>query len=141
MCPPGSRVHRHCTALSSTSCIPCVDETYTDQPHGLEKCHPCSVCDAGLSLETLRRCTSSSDTVCTCMKGHYCEEPNQGGCKMCEKHSTCNPGQFIKQKGSYRTDTVCEGCPANTFSDGFISCQNHTEYVSFSSCFFIESFF
>ncbi|XP_066547462.1 tumor necrosis factor receptor superfamily member 14 isoform X2 [Amia ocellicauda] len=128
MCSAGNRVYRHCTDYSSTSCIPCVDETFTDQPNGLDKCRPCSICDAGLGVETLRRCTSSSDAVCTCMKGHYCEEPNKDGCKLCQKHSTCNPGQFIKQKGSYSTDTLCEGCPTNTFSDGFFnSCQRHTD--------------
>ncbi|MBN3306755.1 TNR14 factor, partial [Amia calva] len=99
MCSAGNRVKHNCTELSSTTCIPCVDETYTDQPNGLDKCRPCSICDAGLGLESLRRCMSSSNTVCTCMKGHYCEESNQEGCKLCQKHSTCNPGQFIKQSG------------------------------------------
>ncbi|XP_066547463.1 tumor necrosis factor receptor superfamily member 14-like [Amia ocellicauda] len=128
MCPPGNRVNRHCTDFSSTSCIPCVHETFTDQPNGLDKCRPCSVCDAGLGLETLRRCTSSSDALCTCVNGYYCEEPNKEGCKLCQKHSTCKPGQFIKHNGSYWTDTVCADCPANTFSDGIsVSCQRHTD--------------
>lgn len=43
----GNRVKSHCTVESSTSCLPCMTGTYTDQPNGLERCHHCTNCDSG----------------------------------------------------------------------------------------------
>lgn len=43
----GSRVKTHCNEYRSTSCLPCMDGTFTDQPNGLERCIPCTNCDSG----------------------------------------------------------------------------------------------
>uniref|UniRef100_A0A3B3SX12 TNFR-Cys domain-containing protein n=1 Tax=Paramormyrops kingsleyae TaxID=1676925 RepID=A0A3B3SX12_9TELE len=121
---PGSYVNRHCTAWTSTSCAPCIGSTFNDQPNDLEQCSPCTVCDGGnISVQA---CTPSSDTVCGVLEGHYCIIPYKGGCRAAHKHTACKPGQFIKQP-EY-TDTVCEDCSDNSYSDGsFTSCKPHTE--------------
>lgn len=48
----GNRVKSHCTVESSTSCLPCMTGTYTDQPNGLERCHHCTNCDSGTFMFT-----------------------------------------------------------------------------------------
>uniref|UniRef100_A0A3B3TBD2 TNFR-Cys domain-containing protein n=1 Tax=Paramormyrops kingsleyae TaxID=1676925 RepID=A0A3B3TBD2_9TELE len=128
MCNPGSYVYRHCTAWTSTSCAPCIDFTFNDQPNDLEQCSPCTACDRGLGVKTVRACTPSSDTVCGVLEGHYCINPYKGGCSKAHKHTACKPGQFIKQPGTEYTDTVCEDCSDHSYSDGsFTSCKPHTD--------------
>lgn len=43
----GNHVRWHCTVDTSTACVPCSALTYIDEPNGLNKCFPCSVCYAG----------------------------------------------------------------------------------------------
>lgn len=43
----GNRVHWHCTDDTSTTCVPCPQLTFIDEPNGLVECFPCTVCDAG----------------------------------------------------------------------------------------------
>nr|XP_023691099.1 tumor necrosis factor receptor superfamily member 5-like isoform X1 [Paramormyrops kingsleyae] len=131
MCHPGTRVYRHCKAWTSTSCAPCIGSTFNDQPSGLEVCSPCTVCDGGLGMKTVRACTPSSDTVCGVLEGHYCINPYKGGCRAANKHTACKPGQFITQPGTEYTDTVCEDCSDNSYSDGsFTNCKPHTDCES-----------
>ncbi|XP_048873820.1 tumor necrosis factor receptor superfamily member 14-like [Brienomyrus brachyistius] len=131
MCSPGSRVYRHCTAWTSTSCAPCTDSTFNDQPNGLEQCSPCTVCVKGLGVKTVTACTPSSDTVCGVQEGHYCINPYKGGCRTANKHTACKPGQFIQQPGTEYTDAVCEDCSNNSYSDGsFTTCKPHTDCES-----------
>ncbi|XP_018587962.1 tumor necrosis factor receptor superfamily member 5-like isoform X1 [Scleropages formosus] len=131
MCPPGTRVHRHCTAYTSTTCVPCIGDTFTDKPNGLISCFPCTVCQKGLGVKTVKECTASSDTVCGVLEGNYCIDPYGGGCRAAQKHTTCKPGHFIKHPGTDSTDTVCEICPENSFSDGSsTSCTSHTDCQS-----------
>ncbi|XP_048873856.1 tumor necrosis factor receptor superfamily member 14-like [Brienomyrus brachyistius] len=131
MCQPGSRVYRHCTAQSSTSCVPCVGSTFTDEPNGLIECKLCAVCDQGLGLKTVTACTPSSDTVCGVLEGHYCINPYKGGCRAANKHTACKPGQFIQQPGTEYINTVCEDCSDNSYSNGsFTSCKPHTDCQS-----------
>uniref|UniRef100_A0A3B3SZD4 TNFR-Cys domain-containing protein n=1 Tax=Paramormyrops kingsleyae TaxID=1676925 RepID=A0A3B3SZD4_9TELE len=131
MCHPGTRVYRHCTAWTSTSCAPCTDSTFNDQPSGREQCSPCTVCDEDLGLKTVKECTHYSDTQCGVLEGHYCINPYMGGCRAANKHTACKPGQFIKQPGTEYTDTVCEDCSDNSYSDGSsMPCKPHTDCES-----------
>uniref|UniRef100_A0AAY5L2M2 TNFR-Cys domain-containing protein n=1 Tax=Esox lucius TaxID=8010 RepID=A0AAY5L2M2_ESOLU len=128
MCSPGNRVNKHCTEYTSTSCVPCIGSTYLDEPNGLTACTPCTHCDPGFGLMVKHPCRPSSDTVCEPLEGFYCIDPNKDGCKSAQRHSICKPGQYIRQKGSPSTDTVCVDCTGDTYSDGsFTSCQPHTQ--------------
>uniref|UniRef100_A0A3P9A021 TNFR-Cys domain-containing protein n=1 Tax=Esox lucius TaxID=8010 RepID=A0A3P9A021_ESOLU len=127
-CSPGNRVNKHCTEFTSTSCAPCIDSTYLDEPNGLTACTPCTHCDPVFGLIVKHPCRPSSDTVCEPLEGFYCTDPTKDGCKAAQRHSSCEPGQYIRQKGSPSTDTVCVDCTGDTYSDGsFTSCQPHTQ--------------
>uniref|UniRef100_A0A8C7NGH7 Tumor necrosis factor receptor superfamily member 5 n=1 Tax=Oncorhynchus mykiss TaxID=8022 RepID=A0A8C7NGH7_ONCMY len=128
---PGNHVHRHCTEFTSTSCAPCVDSTFLDEPNGLIKCKVCINCDPGLGLKVKQPCRPSSDTVCGTLEGFYCLDPTKDGCRAAQRHSSCKPGQYINHTGTISTDTVCSDCTGDTYSDGsFTSCQPHTQCKS-----------
>ncbi|XP_045063261.1 tumor necrosis factor receptor superfamily member 14-like isoform X1 [Coregonus clupeaformis] len=134
MCSPGNRVHKHCTEFTSTSCVPCTDSTFLDEPNGLTACKLCTNnCDPGFGLTVKQPCTPSSDTVCGTLEGFYCLDPTKDGCRAAQRHSSCKPGQYISHTGTTSTDTVCADCTGDTYSDGSLtSCQPHTE------CEFLE---
>uniref|UniRef100_A0A3P8Y935 TNFR-Cys domain-containing protein n=1 Tax=Esox lucius TaxID=8010 RepID=A0A3P8Y935_ESOLU len=128
MCSPGNHVYRHCTNNQSTSCVPCIGSTYLDKLNGLTACTPCTHCDPVFGLMVKHPCRPSSDTVCEPLEGFYCIDPTKDGCKAAQRHSSCKPGQYIRQKGTPSTDTVCTNCTGDTYSDGsFTSCQPHTQ--------------
>ncbi|XP_029362163.1 tumor necrosis factor receptor superfamily member 14-like isoform X2 [Echeneis naucrates] len=127
-CSPGSRVKTDCTEFRSTSCQPCSNGTYMNQPTGLKNCLSCTNCDPGSGLRTKRSCTLKSNTVCEPLEGFYCIDSKENSCVAAEKHTACKPGQYISSKGTASTDTVCSDCSHGTFSDGtFTSCQQHTQ--------------
>ncbi|XP_050973443.1 tumor necrosis factor receptor superfamily member 14 [Labeo rohita] len=99
MCAPGNYVYWHCTVDTSTTCVPCPGSTYTDELNGLHKCLPCSLCDSELGLRIKKTCTRSADTVCEPLEGSYCTERMKDSCRLAVKHSECQPGQYVKQKG------------------------------------------
>ncbi|XP_048035380.1 tumor necrosis factor receptor superfamily member 14-like [Megalobrama amblycephala] len=126
MCAPGNHVFWHCTVDTSTTCEPCSEFTYTDEPNGIEKCFPCSACDTA-GLKTQKACTPLSDTVCEPVDGFFCVTQEKGSCRSAVKHSQCKPGEFIQQRGTESTDTVCGVCTNGTYSDGtFAACQPYT---------------
>ncbi|XP_021472562.2 tumor necrosis factor receptor superfamily member 14 isoform X2 [Oncorhynchus mykiss] len=127
MCSPGNHVHKHCTEFTSTSCVPCVDSTFLDEPNGLIKCKVCTNCDPGLGLKVKQPCRPSSDTVCGTLEGFYCLDPTKDGCRAPQRHSSCKPGQYISHTGTTSTDTVCSDCTGDTYSNGSLTaCQSHT---------------
>ncbi|KAJ8017186.1 hypothetical protein DPEC_G00015140 [Dallia pectoralis] len=131
MCSPGNRVYKHCTEYTSTSCAPCIGSTYIDLPNGLPACLSCTTCDPDFGLMDKQSCRPSSDTVCEPLEGFYCTEPTKDGCKAAQRHSSCKPGQYIRQKGTPSTDTVCSNCTGETYSNGSLtSCQPHTRCVT-----------
>uniref|UniRef100_A0A3B4YVG7 TNFR-Cys domain-containing protein n=1 Tax=Stegastes partitus TaxID=144197 RepID=A0A3B4YVG7_9TELE len=130
-CPPGNLVRTHCLKDRATSCLPCTDGTFMAKATGRRQCYPCTPlnCDAGLGLKTL--CTTTSDTVCEPLEGFFCIDSTENNCAAAQKHSSCQPGQYINKTGTAFTDTVCSDCSAGTFSDGtFTSCQEHTQCES-----------
>ncbi|XP_064871252.1 tumor necrosis factor receptor superfamily member 14-like [Oncorhynchus nerka] len=129
VCSPGNRVHKHCTEFTSTSCVPCTDSTFLDEPSGLTACIPCTNnCDPGFGLKVKQSCRPSSDTVCGTLEGFYCLDPTKDGCRAAQRHSSCKPGQYISHTGTISTDTVCSDCTGDTYSNGsFTSCQPHTQ--------------
>ncbi|XP_036842864.1 tumor necrosis factor receptor superfamily member 14 [Oncorhynchus mykiss] len=132
MCSPGYHVHSHCTTSTFTSCVPCIDSTFLDEPSGKTTCNNCTTCDPGFGLMVKQPCTPSSDTVCGTLEGFYCLDPTKDGCRAAQRHSSCKPGQYISHTGTTSTDTVCAACPGKTYSDGSLtSCQPHTDWCLF----------
>ncbi|XP_019396811.1 PREDICTED: tumor necrosis factor receptor superfamily member 14 [Crocodylus porosus] len=116
MCSPGQRVQKHCNNFSSTTCIPCVGNTYTDHPNGLEECRRCKFCDEELKLIIKEKCTYTRNTVCGCRVGYFCHVFHDEDCEMCEKQTICPPGSWVSIPGTVTSDNVCEICPKGTFS-------------------------
>ncbi|KAM9115931.1 tumor necrosis factor receptor superfamily member 5-like isoform 2-T2 [Pangshura tecta] len=116
MCSPGSRVLKHCGLNSSTTCMPCVGDTYTEHPNGLTECMRCKVCDAGARLIVKEKCTYTKNTVCGCALGDFCRHPVGGDCEMCSPSTICLAGFKVKISGTEFSDNVCEVCPDGTFS-------------------------
>nr|XP_029138593.1 tumor necrosis factor receptor superfamily member 14-like [Labrus bergylta] len=84
---------------------------------------------SGLKMKT--SCTIRSDTVCEPLEGFYCSEFTGYDCVEAKKHRRCEPGEYISQKGTSSTDTVCSTCSDGTFSNGtFTSCQKHKQCES-----------
>ncbi|KAF7210566.1 tumor necrosis factor receptor superfamily member 14 isoform X3 [Nothobranchius furzeri] len=128
MCPPGSRVKSDCTEDRSTSCLPCVAGTFMDKPTGQKMCFPCSVCDSGSGLKTKHSCSLASDTVCEPLEGFFCIDSTPGRCSAAQRHSRCEPGDFISKAGTSSSDAECSPCSRGTFSNGSsASCQPHTQ--------------
>ncbi|XP_026223283.1 tumor necrosis factor receptor superfamily member 14-like [Anabas testudineus] len=53
----------------------------------------------GSGLKIKKSCTITSDAVCEPLEGFYCVEPSDNGCGAAQKHRSCEPGQYISQKG------------------------------------------
>ncbi|XP_061586267.1 tumor necrosis factor receptor superfamily member 5-like [Cololabis saira] len=125
-CRPGYRVQTDCTE-SVTTCLPCEDGTFLDKPNGLKQCHQCSNCDLGSGLKVKWPCSPASDTVCEPVDGFFCISTSPG-CTAAQKHRSCGPGQYIRERGTASSDTECSDCSTGTFSDGTLtSCQPHTQ--------------
>uniref|UniRef100_A0A3Q0S2B1 TNFR-Cys domain-containing protein n=1 Tax=Amphilophus citrinellus TaxID=61819 RepID=A0A3Q0S2B1_AMPCI len=127
MCLAGSRVKTHCTEYRSTSCLPCVDGTYTAKPNGLDQCTPCTSCAAGTSLfKPWKLCTGTSDTVCEPLQGFYCIYSVGDDCETAQRHSSCEPGQYISRNGRAHMDTC--GCGTSGHCAGNMSlCPSRCE--------------
>ncbi|CAN9515328.1 unnamed protein product [Ophioblennius macclurei] len=127
MCPAGSRVKIDCTEFRSTSCLSCVEGTFTEKPNGLRRCSSCTTCDSGSGLKVRKSCTFTSDAVCEPLEGFWCIDPTkENSCAAAKKHQRCDLGQYISLKGTALTDTVCSNCSHGTFADGSTTtCQQH----------------
>ncbi|XP_043849798.1 tumor necrosis factor receptor superfamily member 14-like [Dromiciops gliroides] len=115
-CPPGFRVHEPCRTVRGITCVPCEPGTYTAQQSVLKKCLQCKVCDPALGFLTRKECSSTSNTVCSCSPGYFCASMKDDDCEMCIAHRDCSLGQYVKSRGTQRKNTICERCPAGTFS-------------------------
>ncbi|XP_053359761.1 tumor necrosis factor receptor superfamily member 14-like [Clarias gariepinus] len=128
MCSPGNRVYRHCAKFTSTTCMPCIDSTYTDEPNGLLKCISCTVCNMGAGLRVKTPCTRISNTICEPLEEFYCIDEDKGSCRQAVEHTKCKPGQYIKQKGTAVSDVECAVCSDGTYSNGSLQiCQLYTK--------------
>ncbi|KAF5906259.1 tumor necrosis factor receptor superfamily member 5-like isoform X1, partial [Clarias magur] len=123
-----TRVYRHCTEYTSTTCVPCVDATFTSEPNGLPSCFICAICDPEQGLKVKTACTQTSNTECGPLEGFYCTNIEKGSCTQAVEHTKCSPGQYIKQKGTAHKDAECAGCKNGTYSDGSQEiCKQHTK--------------
>ncbi|CAM4673392.1 tumor necrosis factor receptor superfamily member 14 isoform X2 [Caretta caretta] len=129
MCSAGTRVVKHCRESSSTTCMPCVDDTYTEHPNGLTECMRCKLCDAGARLIIKEKCSYTKNTMCGCDLGYFCRHIAGLDCEMCRPSTMCLPGSMVKEPGTEFRDNVCEVCPDGTFSATNMSrtCQSWTK--------------
>ncbi|XP_063049505.1 tumor necrosis factor receptor superfamily member 14-like [Engraulis encrasicolus] len=127
-CLPGFHVSSHCSEHATTTCAPCPQSTYTETHNGWTSCKICTHCDSTAGVRVKKNCSSTSDTLCEPLEGHYCTDPIKDGCQGAVEHTKCKPGQYIKMKGTASSDTVCNDCGYSTYSDGSLtSCKPHTE--------------
>ncbi|CAK6970917.1 tumor necrosis factor receptor superfamily member 14-like [Scomber scombrus] len=127
-CPPGSRVKTDCTEYRSTSCLSCIDGSFMHVPTARRECFFCINCDSGSGLRIKTSCTRTSDAVCEPLDGFYCTDLEIDHCFRAQEHTSCEPGKYIRHKGTAFTDTECTHCSSDTFSDGTsTSCQSHTK--------------
>ncbi|XP_058160589.1 tumor necrosis factor receptor superfamily member 14 isoform X2 [Dasypus novemcinctus] len=115
-CDPGFRVKEAHGALTCSVCVPCLAGTYTAHLNGLSECLQCRVCDPAMGLRTRRECSSTENTVCGCPQRHVCVREDGDHCALCRPHTTCPPGQRVRENGTEWQDTLCEDCPAGTFT-------------------------
>uniref|UniRef100_UPI0037E73A00 tumor necrosis factor receptor superfamily member 5-like n=1 Tax=Semicossyphus pulcher TaxID=241346 RepID=UPI0037E73A00 len=124
----GGRVHKDCTEMKSTWCVPCTAGTFMNQPTSHRQCYTCRKCDAGSGVRIKTSCTQTSDTVCETLEGFYCTDSAEDSCAAAQRHTRCRPGQYIRQRGTSQRDTERSACSDGTFSDGtFTSCRPHTQ--------------
>uniref|UniRef100_UPI0037E9B413 tumor necrosis factor receptor superfamily member 14-like n=1 Tax=Semicossyphus pulcher TaxID=241346 RepID=UPI0037E9B413 len=87
-CPPGSEVQTDCSSeSSSTSCLPCTEGTFMNQPTDRMQCFFCRDCDAGSGMRIKTSCTQTSDTVCEPLEGFYCISQRDGTFTSCRPHT------------------------------------------------------
>ncbi|XP_047196368.1 tumor necrosis factor receptor superfamily member 14-like isoform X2 [Hippoglossus stenolepis] len=100
-------------------------------PTGLKQCLPCTTCGPDSGLKIYTSCTATTDSLCEPLEGFYCIDPIQNHCAAAQKHKQCQPGQYIKHRGTAQTDSQCSDCSVGTFSNGTrTSCQPHTQCES-----------
>ncbi|XP_061844007.1 tumor necrosis factor receptor superfamily member 5-like isoform X2 [Nerophis lumbriciformis] len=128
-CLAGSHVRDDCTKISGTTCRPCETGTFNNISTGETKCFPCTMCEKGLRIK--KACTRSSDAECQPLEGFFCVHSVKGSCQNAQEQTVCEPGQYIRQKGTAFADTVCSHCSNQTFSNGTsTTCQPHTNCES-----------
>ncbi|XP_020666082.3 tumor necrosis factor receptor superfamily member 14 isoform X1 [Pogona vitticeps] len=127
-CGAGYRVRQHCTAISSATCVPCMNRTYMDHPNGQTTCFRCHVCDGGAHLRVKEECTYQKNTVCACQAGYFCLHFAEKSCDMCQKHTVALPGYMVIELGTETSDTKFVACPPKTFSATHMSssCEHWT---------------
>ncbi|XP_070560627.1 tumor necrosis factor receptor superfamily member 3-like [Ptychodera flava] len=125
-CPPGTYLQKPCAkSRDDTVCAPCPQGSFTSEWNHLESCIACKQCgDNSLGFEgVMDACTANGDAVCACKDGYFWHD------HRCQPHKSCPPGRGVVVLGSSTHNTVCEKCPAGTFSDVESSsqpCNNQT---------------
>ncbi|XP_043846834.1 tumor necrosis factor receptor superfamily member 14-like [Dromiciops gliroides] len=118
-CPPchaGFRLNKSCNIWRPTMCVLCSPGTYTTQQNVMKECLQCKVCDPEFGLVTKRECSSTSNTVCSCSPGYFCADMKDDNCDMCVASPNLQPWSYVKSRGTEKNNTICEKCPAGTFS-------------------------
>ncbi|KAI4876706.1 hypothetical protein NFI96_017985 [Prochilodus magdalenae] len=117
-CPPGTRLHSHCTETRRTVCKPCISGFYTQFWNYIPECIPCDLC--GFNQEETQKCTPSQNRQCQCKEGYYWSS------HFCKKHKVCPAGQGIKTRGTPFRDTECEECASGYYAAANMQCVPHT---------------
>ncbi|XP_034031126.1 tumor necrosis factor receptor superfamily member 11B-like [Thalassophryne amazonica] len=136
-CPPGTHMAAHCTATTSTVCVPCRKDHFTDLWNFLPRCLYCdNFCIYNLEVEA--ECSPVSNRVCRCQEGFYWTGD------FCVHHTECGPGHGVRTKGTPQMNTVCEKCSNVSFSHTSSAtepCIKHTECTTEQTVLFPGSVF
>ncbi|XP_067311659.1 tumor necrosis factor receptor superfamily member 6 [Pseudorasbora parva] len=103
LCPEGSRVKHDCDDKKDTECELCEDGSYTDHPNNDHSCQPCKICNPNANMEVKEKCSRYSNTICKCLKNHYCEKGEQ--CYTC---TSCDKCEEVKTECTETNNTVCK---------------------------------
>ncbi|XP_052466811.1 nerve growth factor receptor b isoform X2 [Carassius gibelio] len=110
-CQPGEGMVQPCGA-TQTVCEPCLDsETFSENFSHTEKCQPCTPCSKYMRM--LTPCTDANNAMCVCDYGFFFSAVT-GRCETC---TVCPLGHGVLRGCNYDSDTVCEECLDDTYSD------------------------
>ncbi|KAL3049659.1 hypothetical protein OYC64_009003 [Pagothenia borchgrevinki] len=112
MCRKGTIVQRDCSSHAGPLCRRCENGTFMTHPNGLNRCFTCTSCDSGHSLFVLQGCSETTDTVCEVIDGYFCKDVTGTACSAAQKHTTCVPGEWLKEPGTSREDAQCKALSA-----------------------------
>ncbi|XP_078235054.1 tumor necrosis factor receptor superfamily member 8 isoform X3 [Pogona vitticeps] len=131
-CPEGYRAKTACPRDVSSGCtkVPCQSESFLNSNYVTPHCEACVSCNPERHLVETQPCTPTSNRVCQCQAGWYCQTTPGKTCHRCNPHSSCKPGFGVRTRGTAERDTVCQKCPPGTFSDEESNtqpCKNHTD--------------
>ncbi|XP_023697259.1 tumor necrosis factor receptor superfamily member 9a isoform X2 [Paramormyrops kingsleyae] len=106
ICSEGHYLVKQCGPDPQKLCDPCPTRKYLNKTNS--SCVPCRTCSDPQQV-VMHRCTTSSDTVCGCEKGHHCANSE------CSKCAPCGEGEELLQDGS------CHKCPYGKFKNESLS--------------------
>ncbi|XP_043568353.1 tumor necrosis factor receptor superfamily member 6-like isoform X2 [Chiloscyllium plagiosum] len=109
-CPPGSPSNcskckagtylLHCTC----NCVECREGEFTDSENHLPECRRCLQCQEHDGKKTKTNCTTTHDTVCSCLENFF-STTNGNECRKCAE---CNAEtDEVEQPCTETQDTVC----------------------------------
>ncbi|KAL1020595.1 hypothetical protein UPYG_G00002180 [Umbra pygmaea] len=111
-CGPGTRMQFK-SDCKDPLCTPCSESEYQPTFTRLTKCELQPYCDPNKNFDVPTNRNKTSLSPCRCKMGYHCSTSE---CLTCAQHTKCRPGQWIAFRGDHIQDTVCQACPANTFS-------------------------
>ncbi|KAI4889944.1 hypothetical protein NFI96_015106 [Prochilodus magdalenae] len=126
-CKPGSHLVEKCSKERDTVCMDCEEGTFSEAMTFHSNCFACRTCSQYKGLRYNKTCTSSSDAVCECKPGYYCNLHESGRCVNCRKYTKCPPGMGDTLPGT--KSILCDHCPDGKFSNVTDTqpCRQHTQ--------------
>ncbi|XP_053704329.1 tumor necrosis factor receptor superfamily member 5 [Synchiropus splendidus] len=109
-CGPGTKMLTTGACLSPI-CRPCAEDEYQDSYTTASKCKQQPYCDPNKNFQPVQSKTRLIS--CQCQAGFKCSSEL---CVTCVLRRTCPPGHEAINTSDQLQDTVCEKCPAETFS-------------------------
>ncbi|XP_038015673.1 tumor necrosis factor receptor superfamily member 8 isoform X1 [Motacilla alba alba] len=128
-CPSGYVKKTACPRDPAVDCMTCGPDQYLTKKFQKPQCDACVSCSKELDLVEKQPCSLTSNRVCECRPGLFCQLVVVDSCSRCQRHSACKPGFGVKTRGTPTNDVTCEECPPGTFSDQNSStdiCKPHT---------------
>lgn len=111
MCPNGTKVDQDCPGnLTISTCLPCENHYYQDEPNGLKHCKLCTTaCHKNGVVAQI--CTNITNMICMCQPGYhrYPLDPIDPFFE-CKEHTGCGEGEGEAYPGNFTHDRKCRKC-------------------------------